>query len=194
MSPYLRNEPPARITRPSHGECVSWLAARSRRIAVSDSRPLHGTFQVQAYARRRFSAHPEASLLIQLRDGGNHAAWQEFASLLTVHSDLRLRRRSRGLQDADAADLMQDVMRSISHAIARLDYDRNQGTFRGWLFTITRNKIFSFFSSPPYSSAGFGRHDDNQPFARYVARRPATARIPGRWNISAGWRRWRWSV
>jgi RNA polymerase sigma-70 factor (ECF subfamily) len=86
-----------------------------------------------------------ASLLVQLRDGGNHAAWQEFVKLYgpVVYGFAR----KRGLQDADAADLMQDVMRSVSAAIVRLDYDRNQGTFRGWLFTISRNKIFNFLSA-----------------------------------------------
>lgn len=86
-----------------------------------------------------------ASLLVQLRDGGNHRAWQEFMQLYgpVVYGFAR----KRGLQDADAADLMQDVMRSVSSAIGRLDYDRSQGTFRGWLFTITRNKVFSFLSA-----------------------------------------------
>jgi RNA polymerase sigma-70 factor (ECF subfamily) len=86
-----------------------------------------------------------ASLLVQIRDGSNHAAWQEFVNLYgpVVYGFAR----KRGLQDADAADLMQDVLRSISSAIGRLDYDRGQGTFRGWLFTITRNKIFNFLSA-----------------------------------------------
>jgi RNA polymerase sigma-70 factor (ECF subfamily) len=86
-----------------------------------------------------------ASLLVQLRDGANHAAWQEFVTLYgpVIYGFAR----QRGLQDADAADLMQDVLRSVSAAIARLDYDRNQGTFRGWLFTISRNKVFNFLSS-----------------------------------------------
>jgi RNA polymerase sigma-70 factor (ECF subfamily) len=86
-----------------------------------------------------------ASLLVQLRDGNNHGAWQEFVTLYgpVVYGFAR----KRGLQDADAADLMQDVMRSVSSAIVRLDYDRNQGTFRGWLFTITRNKVFNFLSA-----------------------------------------------
>ena len=66
-----------------------------------------------------------ASLLVQLRDGANHAAWQEFVQLYgpVVYGFAR----KRGLQDADAADLMQDVLRSVSTAIGRLDYDRNQG-------------------------------------------------------------------
>src|SRR5438876_7848954 len=86
-----------------------------------------------------------ASLLVQIRDGSNQAAWQEFVNLYgpVVYGFAR----KRGLQDADAADLMQDVLRSVSSAIGRLDYDRNQGTFRGWLFTITRNKVFNFLSA-----------------------------------------------
>jgi RNA polymerase sigma factor (sigma-70 family) len=86
-----------------------------------------------------------ASLLVQLRTGSNHTAWQEFVKLYgpVIYGFAR----KRGLQDADAADLMQDVMRSVSAAIGRLDYDRQQGTFRGWLFTITRNKIFNFLSA-----------------------------------------------
>jgi len=86
-----------------------------------------------------------ASLLVQIRDVANHGAWQEFIQLYgpVVYGFAR----KRGLQDADAADLMQEVMRSVSAAIGRLDYDRNQGTFRGWLFTITRNKVFNFLSA-----------------------------------------------
>src|SRR5262245_43025405 len=86
-----------------------------------------------------------ASLLVQIRDGSNHSAWQEFVKLYgpIVYGFAR----KRGLQDADAADLMQDVLRSVSSAIGRLDYDRRQGTFRGWLFTITRNKVFNFLSA-----------------------------------------------
>jgi len=70
--------------------------------------------------------------------------------------------RKRGLQDADAADLMQDVMRSVSTAIGRLDYDRNQGTFRGWLFTITRNKVFSFLSARRIRPQGSGDSTTNR--------------------------------
>src|SRR5262245_57892074 len=86
-----------------------------------------------------------ASLLVQLRDGANHAAWREFMDLYgpVVYGFAR----KRGLQDADAADVTQDVLRSVSTAIGRLDYDRTHGTFRGWLFTITRNKVFNFLSA-----------------------------------------------
>jgi RNA polymerase sigma-70 factor (ECF subfamily) len=53
--------------------------------------------------------------------------------------------RSRGLQDADASDLVQDVLRSVGTSIGRLDYAKEKGGFRAWLFTITRNKLYTFF-------------------------------------------------
>jgi RNA polymerase sigma factor (sigma-70 family) len=101
-----------------------------------------------------------ASLLVQLRTGSNHSAWQEFVKLYgpVIYGFAR----KRGLQDADAADLMQDVMRSVSAAIGRLDYDRNQGTFRGWLFTITRNKIFNFLSARRIRPQGTGDSATNR--------------------------------
>lgn len=101
-----------------------------------------------------------ASLLVQIRDGTNHGAWQEFINLYgpVVYGFAR----KRGLQDADAADLMQDVMRSVSTSIGRLDYDRNQGTFRGWLFTITRNKVFNFLSSRRIRPQGSGDTTTNR--------------------------------
>src|SRR5262245_4288641 len=95
-----------------------------------------------------------ASLLVKIRNGTDHAAWREFVTLYgpVVYGFAR----KRGLQDADAADLMQDVMRSVAAAIGRLDYDRKQGTFRGWLFTITRNKIFNFLSARRIRPQGSG--------------------------------------
>jgi RNA polymerase sigma factor (sigma-70 family) len=70
--------------------------------------------------------------------------------------------RKRGLQDADAADLMQDVLRSVSTAIGRLNYDRSQGTFRGWLFTITRNRVFNFLSARRLRPQGSGDTSTNR--------------------------------
>jgi RNA polymerase sigma factor (sigma-70 family) len=101
-----------------------------------------------------------ASLLLQIRDGANQAAWQEFVNLYgpVVYGFAR----KRGLQDADAADIVQDVLRSVSLSIGRLDYDRHQGTFRGWLFTVTRNKVFNFLSARRIRPQGSGDTTTNQ--------------------------------
>src|SRR5438034_10482482 len=118
-----------------------------------------------------------ASLLIQIRDGSNQAAWQEFVDLYgpVIYGFAR----KRGLQDADAADLMQDVLRSVSAAIGRLDYDRNHGTFRGWLFTITRNKVFNFLSARRIRPQGTGDTTTN----RLLAEEPAASDGSDAWEL-----------
>jgi RNA polymerase sigma factor (sigma-70 family) len=118
-----------------------------------------------------------ASLLIQIRDGTNQAAWQEFVDLYgpVIYGFAR----KRGLQDADAADLMQDVLRSVSSAIGRLDYDRKHGTFRGWLFTITRNKVFNFLSARRIRPMASGDSATNQ----LLAEEPAAADGADTWEL-----------
>lgn len=95
-----------------------------------------------------------ASLLVRLRDGGDAGAWQEFVHLYAPVIYGFARRR--GLQDADAADLMQEVLRSVSSAAQRLDYDPARGSFRGWLFTVTRNKVYNFLDSRSRRVQGSG--------------------------------------
>jgi RNA polymerase sigma-70 factor (ECF subfamily) len=96
-----------------------------------------------------------ASLLLRLRDPKDRAAWQQFVELYgrLVYGFAR----QRGLQDADAADLTQDVLLAVSQSAGRWQYDPKQGTFRGWLYGITRHKIAKFLQrrhAQPVSSGG----------------------------------------
>jgi RNA polymerase sigma-70 factor (ECF subfamily) len=80
-----------------------------------------------------------ASLLVRLRDPQDAAAWGEFVARYgpVVYGYLR----RQGLQDADAADLSQDVFRAVVGAVGRLEYDPARGAFRNWLFTAVRRKL-----------------------------------------------------
>src|SRR4051794_29157890 len=80
-----------------------------------------------------------ASLLLRLRDPRDEAAWREFVGLYAplVYGYAR----KQGLQDADAADLSQEVLGSVAGAVGRLDYDPAKGAFRNWLFTVVRRKL-----------------------------------------------------
>ena len=49
--------------------------------------------------------------------------------------------RRSGLQAGDAADVVQEVFRSVATALGNFRKERPGDTFRGWLWTITRNKI-----------------------------------------------------
>lgn len=53
--------------------------------------------------------------------------------------------RRSGLSPADSADILQDVFAAVHVAIARFERDDRTGTFRGWLWTIARNKIRDHF-------------------------------------------------
>ncbi len=52
-------------------------------------------------------------------------------------------RRSR-LQQADAADILQNVFAAVASSIDEYE-SRDDGNFRGWLWTITRHKINDHF-------------------------------------------------
>src|SRR5262245_26614927 len=88
------------------------------------------------------SPHTRPSLLVRLRDAADAEAWRQFVDL---YAPLVYRfARGRGLQDADAADLTQDVLHAVARGSGRLEYDPARGTFRGWLFTVARNKLHTF--------------------------------------------------
>src|SRR5690349_15812290 len=52
--------------------------------------------------------------------------------------------RRAGLQGDDAADVTQEVFRSVAVGAPTLQYRRPGDTFRGWLWAITRNKLHDF--------------------------------------------------
>jgi RNA polymerase sigma factor (sigma-70 family) len=80
-----------------------------------------------------------ASLLLRLRDPRDGAAWAEFVQLYAPLVYGYARRQ--GLQDADAADLSQEVLGAVARAVGRLEYDPRRGSFRNWLFTVVRRKL-----------------------------------------------------
>ena len=97
------------------------------------------------------------SLLVRLRDAGDDRAWSQFVELYAPLVFGFARRH--GLQDADAADLTQDVLQAVSGGIRRLDYDPRRGTFRGWLFTVVRNKLRNFLAASQRPDRGTGDTD-----------------------------------
>lgn len=100
------------------------------------------------------------SLLVRLCDARDDGAWSQFVEIYAplVYGFAR----KHGLQDADAADLTQDVLQAVSGAIRRLDYDPRRGSFRGWLFTIVRNKLLNFLAAQKRPGRGSGDSEVQQ--------------------------------
>ncbi|QDU43434.1 RNA polymerase sigma factor [Symmachiella dynata] len=70
-------------------------------------------------------------------------AWREISKLyapLVYHWCQRA-----GLQSHDASDTLQNVLTSVSRHINAFEKKKNSGSFRGWLWTITRNEIHLHF-------------------------------------------------
>jgi len=69
--------------------------------------------------------------------------------------------RSQRLQAADAADVMQEVFHSVAVNIKQFA-GRRHGSFRGWLWMITRNKIRDFHRRERKQVRGQGGSDAMQ--------------------------------
>ena len=91
------------------------------------------------------------SLIARVKDLGDGAAWAEF---LGIYQPVVFRMaRRRGLQDADAQDVMQQVFLSISKSIEDWSPGDLQPPFRAWLTTIARNAITKALTRRPRDAA-----------------------------------------
>ena len=81
------------------------------------------------------------SLLERLQEDPSNADWTRLVDLYGPVIYSWARRQS--LQPQDASDLMQDVLAALPNAITK--WDPRKGPFRGWLWTLTRNKARDFW-------------------------------------------------
>ena len=108
------------------------------------------------WKERNFMTQSDAtrpSLLVRIKDHRDRQAWGQFVE---IYAPLVYDMARRRLQDSDAADLTQDVLRSVAAAMDRLDYDPGKGSFRSWLFTVTRNALNTFFEAQRRVPRGSG--------------------------------------
>lgn len=94
------------------------------------------------------------SLLVRIRDHRDELAWSEFAGLYTPL--IYRYARQAGLQDSDASLVTQDVLVTVARTIHRFDYDRQSGSFRGWLKVVTRSRLSDFARAQGKHVSGSG--------------------------------------
>jgi RNA polymerase sigma-70 factor (ECF subfamily) len=117
--------------------------------------------------------HP--SLLVRLRDRGDDRAWREFVEIYTPLIEGLA--RGKGLQAADAADLVQEVFGAVARAIDRYDPDPSKGSFRAWLSRIARNLILDALAARRRHPPGAGDTEVH----RMLEARPAPSAEDAAW-------------
>ena len=97
------------------------------------------------------------SLLARIKNPRDRQAWAEFVDIYAplIYGFAQ----KQGLQDADAADLTQEVLGAVARSAPRLDYDPARGSFRGWLFRVVRNELCDFGAARKRHQPGSGDTD-----------------------------------
>jgi RNA polymerase sigma factor (sigma-70 family) len=99
-------------------------------------------FRTDMMAADESELRTRPSLLMRIRDRNDAESWRTF---VMVYAPVVYRYACRrGLQDADAADLCQEVMERVARAIRSFEYQPAKGLFRNWLLTITRRQAAEF--------------------------------------------------
>ena len=106
------------------------------------------------------------SLLLRIRNAQDDPAWREFVE---IYEPLvyRLARRN-GLQHADALELTQEALLAVAKTISRWDADPRRGSFRGWLFQVSRNLMINYLTRQRRHPQGVGNTD----FQMLLAQQP----------------------
>lgn len=83
------------------------------------------------------------SLIERMKDPGDQGGWQRFYD--TYQSAIRGLAVRAGLTAAEADDVVQEVLIAVARNMPTFEYDRSRGSFKGWLFQITRRRIADHF-------------------------------------------------
>ena len=84
-----------------------------------------------------------SSLINRLKATINGESWEVFFD--TYGKLIFNVARRAGLSEADAQDIVQETIVKVHTSLDRFQYDRNRGSFKGWLHSVTRSRLAEHF-------------------------------------------------
>jgi RNA polymerase sigma factor (sigma-70 family) len=110
------------------------------------------------------------TLLSRLKNLDNQDAWREFFEI--YWQVIYKTARKRGCTHAEAQDVVQETMTSLSKAMPGFKYDPQQGSFKGWLLQLVGWRIIRQLQKrDPLFVGGTAR-------AKYSAETATVERVP----------------
>lgn len=135
-----------------------------------------------------YSPATRASLLLSIRDPKDRLAWGEFVQLYAPL--LHAYGQRRGLQDSDAADLTQEVLRCLARSAPGFCYDPARGSFRGWLLAIARNALRKMAARNARQAGGTGDTE----VRRILEQQPDSVADQDHWDREYQWNLFQWAA
>ena len=103
-----------------------------------------------------------SSLINRLKATINGESWEVFFN--TYWELIYSVARRKGLSEADSQDIVQETILKVHKSLDRFQYNRERGSFKGWLCTITRTRLIEHYKKkqrqPPTQQP---REDEDDP-------------------------------
>ncbi len=118
----------------------------------------------QKVSVRAGSVSTSRSLLCRLKENDSKA-WDRLVELyapLVFHWCRQL-----NVPEQDIVDIFQDVFQSLAKNINQFHKDRPGDTFRGWMRTITRNKVYDHFRKTGRQPGAIGGTEANKRLSQF---------------------------
>lgn len=127
--------------------------------------------------------HENCETSISLIDRAREKVPDAWFQLTTIYTPLiRNWTRRAGMREHDSADITQEVFRRVSQNLSEFRKNAPGDTFRGWLWTITRNECRQWYRKQQrVGEVAFGGTDAMNRMAAlsdWVAREDATEELP----------------
>ena len=104
-----------------------------------------------------------SSLINRLKATINGESWEVFFN--TYWELIYSVARRKGLSEADSQDIVQETILKVHKSLDRFQYNRDRGSFKGWLCTIPRSRLVEHYKKkqrqPPTQQP---REDEDDPF------------------------------